>query len=273
MSTAQRIAVVMPAYNAERYVRSAIESVLAQTCADFTLYVFDDGSTDATAQIVRSIADPRLRLIGSARNQGGAATRQRALATVEEEWVAYLDADDLARPDRLEKQRATVAAHPGLVVLGSALECIDELGRSLGFRRYPLDASAVLRRLPIENCIAQPAAFFHRPTALRAGGYPPGPDGAEDYSLWLRMGRLGAIANHPAPLTRYRLHAAQFKSTRTRQQILQTLKTRLEARRLGYPTSLAFWASWTAQAALLALPPALVRWLFVKRTLRRELPR
>src|SRR5512145_570528 len=125
MTMAERIAVVMPAFNAERYIRSAIESVLAQTDAAFTFYVFDDGSTDATAEIVRSIPDPRLRLIGSERNQGIAATRQRALTMVGEEWIAYLDADDLARRARLEKQRAMVAANPKLVVLGSALECLD----------------------------------------------------------------------------------------------------------------------------------------------------
>ena len=270
MSLTPNVAIVMPVFNCQRYIRAAIESVLRQTYSDFTLYVFNDGSTDATREVVQSISDPRLRLINNSRNQGGSAIRQYAITTLDEEWIAYLDADDVARPDRLEKQRAMIAANPKLVAVGSALECIDERGHRLGFRRYPLRADEIRRRLPMENCVAHPAVFFHRPSALRAGGYHADVDGAEDYSLWLRMACLGDIENHPEPLTLYRLHAAQFKSRQTRQQIRQTLKTRLEARRLGYPVSLRFWATWVALAALLMLPVSIVIWFFRRRTLETE---
>ncbi|MCM2278498.1 MAG: glycosyltransferase [Oligoflexia bacterium] len=272
MFTLPSLAVVIPTYNGERTVRHSIESVLNQTYRDFTLYVFNDGSKDGTSELLRSIArecgDPRLKVIDNPVNLGLSKTHQLALASLKEEWLAHLDHDDLMRPDRLEKQVAMIAANPRLVAVGSALQYIDGSGAPLGLRRYPVGAQEIRRRLPIENCVANPAALFHRPTALKVGGYRPGIDGVEDYDLWLRMAQVGDIENHPEPLTSYRIHPSQFTARNTRQQNRRSLRTRLEAVRLGYPAGPYYWLTWLAQAALLAFPGRFVIWLFNRRVLR-----
>jgi succinoglycan biosynthesis protein ExoO len=97
-----KVSVIVPAYNAERYVENAVYSALAQTLADVEIIVVDDASTDATAQIVAGICDDRVRLLRNERNCGPAQARNLALRAARGEWIAFLDADDWFAPNRLE---------------------------------------------------------------------------------------------------------------------------------------------------------------------------
>jgi len=262
------VAVAIPVFNGEKYLSFAIESVLKQTFADFTFHIYDDGSTDSTHEILDAVHDPRLRIHRLPKNEGLCKIRQRILDEVDAEWIAFLDQDDVARPDRLEKQLRTALSSPSIVVVGSAIECIDEKGTRIGVRRYPEQSAQIRQRLPIENCIANPAALFHRAAAIKAGGFDRDCDGVEDYGLWLRMALLGDIVNHPEPLTQYRIHSEQYKAKRTRRQLIDSLRIRTKAIRLGYPLTFFFALTWVAQAALLLLPASIAFHLFMKKTVR-----
>ncbi len=114
------ISVVIGAYNAERYIARAVESMLAQTYTDFELIAVDDGSTDRTAAILRSCAarDARVRVIEAA-HQGISGAANRGIAAARQAWIARMDADDIALPHRLERQLAAAAAAPEVVLWGA----------------------------------------------------------------------------------------------------------------------------------------------------------
>src|SRR4051812_44688990 len=134
--TSTPVSILMPAYNAERYVAEAVASVLAQTHRDFELLAIDDGSTDGTLGILQSFAatDPRVRIL-SHENTGMGRALNAALERCRHEWVARMDADDVMVPDRLERQLAFVAERPGLVVCSTLVRYIDEGGSVIGQNR------------------------------------------------------------------------------------------------------------------------------------------
>ncbi|MBU6376336.1 MAG: glycosyltransferase family 2 protein, partial [Bdellovibrionales bacterium] len=239
MST--RVTVIIPAYNAESFLQETLDSLYIQKFRDFQILVVDDGSTDRTLELLEKQTDPRLKFV-SYRNCGAGASRQRAMESVDSELIAFLDADDLAHPDRLGAQLSLFEQDESLVLVGSGLELINQDGVTVGFRSYPESDSAIRAMLPIENPVAQPAVMIRRSIAVLAGGYRVNEgDGAEDYDLWLRMARLGKLKNLPDHLTRYRLHKNQFKASRTRLQLRASLTVRKRAVfEYGYPRSLRF---------------------------------
>ena len=113
----------MPAYNAEKYINEAIDSILAQTFTDFEFIIIDDGSTDSTCAIVESYSDSRIRFFKNEHNLGVAATLNRGLDLARGEYIARMDADDISLPTRFEKQAAYMDSHPDVVVCGTGVEC------------------------------------------------------------------------------------------------------------------------------------------------------
>src|SRR5262249_44460136 len=126
------VSVMMPVYNAERYVGKAIESVLNQTLSDFELVIVNDGSTDGSLEILQEYAarDPRIRLT-SRPNVGLVGSRNELLDAARSNLVACMDADDISRSDRLERQVEYLRAHPDCVLVGSRVIIIDPDGQPL----------------------------------------------------------------------------------------------------------------------------------------------
>jgi glycosyltransferase involved in cell wall biosynthesis len=118
---APRVSIVTPVYNARVFLRPAVESVLMQSTHDFELFLIDDASTDGSREWLRTIGDPRVRLLENQYNVGPALTRNRALALAKGEFIAFHNADDLAVPDRLAKQVTFLDAHPEIQLLGGSL--------------------------------------------------------------------------------------------------------------------------------------------------------
>ena len=108
------VSIAIPVHNAEATVRQTLDSVLAQTCEDYEVVLVDDGSSDGSHDVLLSYAeeDPRFRVFRNGENRGAAFSRNRAVREAKGEYVAFLDADDLWTPDKLEKQAAFAAAHP-----------------------------------------------------------------------------------------------------------------------------------------------------------------
>ncbi len=118
----------MPAYNAERYIREAIESILNQTFSDFELIVINDGSTDGTLECIRSFGDERIKIINNKQNLGIIRSRNIGLQASRGEYIAKMDADDISLNTRLQRQVNYLDQHPEVAVIACKLAVMDESG-------------------------------------------------------------------------------------------------------------------------------------------------
>lgn len=202
-----KVTVMMAVYNAQRYLRQAIESILGQTYADFELLIVDDGSSDNSSVIIRSYSDARIRVLHNESNRGVAYSRKRALLNARGDFVAVLDADDVSSPERLEIQVSFLDTHPDTAAVCSNYEVIDEYGKVLHVDRVVLDHLSMKWRLLFGNPIANSSTMFRRIMALEVGGYDEKRlYGTEDYDLWSRLVNRGKINRLDMLLIQYRYH-------------------------------------------------------------------
>ena len=210
MGRAPDISVVMPVFNADRFLRAAIESVLAQTFQAFEFLIYDDGSTDHSIDIVREYAlrDPRIRFFPM-KHAGYVTWLNAGLQEAAGEFVARMDADDLSLPMRFETQRAFLRKHVDVVVVGSDYLSIDDEGEALGIARHETKHEQMLAQLLAGGfgVIAHPTCMMRRAAALRVGGYTKQYETTEDLDMWLRLAEVGRLANLPQILFQYRHHA------------------------------------------------------------------
>jgi glycosyltransferase involved in cell wall biosynthesis len=197
------VTVLLPVYNGDRYLHAAVESILAQTFKSFELLIVDDGSTDGTEAICRSFTDPRIRVVRHEKNSGIIFALNDGIDQITTKYVARMDADDVALPDRLGRQIAFLESRADIAACGSwARELVDG-----GLR-------AVMRRPTGEYLLKtawQPVPIFHPTACLRTEvlqelRYRPDFIHAEDYDLWLRLCRHHRIDNVPKVLLHYRIH-------------------------------------------------------------------
>ncbi|WP_333606050.1 glycosyltransferase [Novosphingobium sp.] len=236
------ISVAMSVYNGERYLALAIESVVAQDFEDFEFLIVDDGSTDASAQIIRrhAEADARIRPI-LRENRGLIASLNEMIALAAAPIVARMDADDICRPDRFSKQIAFLAKHPDYGVVGSWSEDIGEEGEPLirnGMADHPLTHEDLLAA--IENgdqLICHPAAMFRRDIVRAIGGYHAAFRHCEDFDLWLRLANVTKLGNISEPLLRYRRYPTQVSARHATEQQIGTAVARIawRERQAGRP--------------------------------------
>ena len=210
MANDARVSVVMSVYNGEKYLREAVDSILNQTFTDFEFIIIDDGSTDNTARILREYRDHRLISVHNSENRGQTRCLNQGLRIARGEYVARLDADDIALPQRLEQQLGFLALNPSVVLLGTWCECISETGTHVGFCKYPTDPNEILDSTVEMDPFAHPSVVYRRDVALQEGGYPEQFVWAQDFALWLRLLRHYQAANLPAVLVKLRLHSRQM---------------------------------------------------------------
>jgi len=207
--------VLIPAYNAAATLRSAVESIQAQTVRDIRIVIVNDGSTDDTPRIAAMLArdDPRVTLVNTP-NQGIVEARNEALRNAASEFVACLDADDIALPHRLERELEYLAAHPECVAVGSHVEHVDEQGRALSDMTQPIDpAIADPAKAPaLEPYIIQSTLLAKRAEIEAIGGYRHVPN-SEDSDLFWRLSERGELVNLSERLGKYRVHAASVSSS------------------------------------------------------------
>lgn len=235
------LSVILPVYNGAEFLDEALDSVRRQTFDDLELIAIDDGSTDASTAILarHAAADRRLRLAARP-HQGIEAALNHGLALAAAPLVAVMNADDVARPDRLARQAAFLEAEPGVAAISGALEWIDPAGRPFRVSRPPTAPAEIRETLHRTNCMAHPAVMLRREAVLALGGYRTGFAYAEDYDLWLRLAERWDLANLPEIVLAYRCHPAGISLPKARQQILSDLGVRLAAgrRAAGLPESL-----------------------------------
>jgi glycosyltransferase involved in cell wall biosynthesis len=220
MGSTPTISLVMSVYNAGRFLRPAMDSVLAQTFGDVEYIVIDDGSSDGSPQVLRDYAarDPRVRLT-LRENKGLTLTLNEGLAQARGEFVARMDCDDVSLPDRFEKQLAYLRADPRRVCAGGHFELIDEKGRLLTRLRPPSEDEAIQKLLLAgHTAICHPAAMMRREAVMRVGGYDPYFKTTQDLDLWLRLGEVGRLGNVPEVVLKFRQHGGSVSETKREEQ-------------------------------------------------------
>lgn len=254
MCPAPEVSVVMPAYNAERFLREAIDSILSQTLASLELVVVDDGSTDTTPEILAGIHDPRCRIVRQA-NSGLPRALNAGIAASTAPLVARMDADDVAEPDRLRLQVAYLREHPEVGAVGTRATVIDEDGRVTGAMDVPTDPADIRRRLIVRNLLVHPAVTMRRDALQRAGLYDAAFPAAEEYDLWFRMLRVAELANLPNRLLRYRVLPGSFTARKQHTMVRYGLIARWRAIQVGLYSPVQA-VHLLLPALTLALPPA-----------------
>jgi glycosyltransferase involved in cell wall biosynthesis len=204
-----RVSVVMSVFNGERFLREAVNSVLRQTFRDFEFIVIDDGSTDGSRDVLTSIHDSRIVMVTNQDNMGLSSSLNTGVSIAQGEYVARMDADDISLPDRLQKQVMFLDGHPDIGVLGGAIQFINEQGEKGGLWVCPLSPLAAQWDLFFSPPVAHPAVLMRKSLLVGLGQnqvYDPAEDVlyAEDYDLWVRLGRITRIVSIRDVLVYYR---------------------------------------------------------------------
>jgi len=208
------VSVITPAFAAERFLPATLASVRAQSCTDWECLVVDDASPDRTAEIAAAAAaeDPRIKLIRQPSNRGVAAARNAALAAAQGRFVAFLDADDLWLPAKLERQLAFMA-ETGAGLCYTAYRRIDETGARVG-RLIHAPREMTWRRLLKNTAIATQTVMVDRE---KTGPLAMTEQRRDDMILWLGLMRRGVVARGlDEDLVRYRQVKGSLSSRRTR---------------------------------------------------------
>jgi glycosyltransferase involved in cell wall biosynthesis len=202
-----KISVVMPAYNAGKYIREAINSVLAQTFSDFELLIINDGSTDNTLEVIASFSDPRIILINQEVNKGIAAALNTGLLHAKTEYIARFDADDVCFPERLAIQFDFLETHPDYILTGSDAEYVSESGEHLfHFKCISHTNDHILKKINNYCPFIHSSVMYRKDAVLRAGGYSLYAHNFEDYFLWVRLHKYGRFYNLQKPLIKVRFN-------------------------------------------------------------------
>ena len=224
------VSVVMPAYNAERFIGEAIDSVIRQTVNDWELIVVDDGSTDRTAAIVSSYRDPRIKLVSAGSRGGQAAARNIGTSIASFPFLSYLDADDRLMPDNFATLRQALDMHPDAVVAYGTHVRIDETGKRYGTRRLATHLARptgdVLPQFLCGNHMVNGGVALARKAAVRqVGGFKAGLPCNDDWVLWAHLAAIGDFHHVPGYV------ALEYRelSTGITQTVSKTFEKRLPA--------------------------------------------
>ncbi len=207
--TVPTISVVMPAYNAERYIAEAIDSILAQTFTDFEFIIINDGSTDRTKEIILSYNDPRIIYIENEENSGICVTLNKGLDSARGKYIARMDSDDISLPNRFEMQVRYMDAHPEISVCGSDFIVFGEGIKEYTFKQVH-DSDDCAAGLIFNPCLAHPSVMI-RKTILDNNKISYNNDfrGLEDFKMWWEIAQHARITNLPITLLKYRHHPGQ----------------------------------------------------------------
>jgi glycosyltransferase involved in cell wall biosynthesis len=216
----------MSVYNSERYLAQAVESILDQTYPNFEFIVIDDGSTDRSLAILQDYAARDRRIRFSHRENGGIPkTRNELVAQANSEFIAVMDSDDIAFPDRLGLQVAFLQQQPEVVWVGGAFDLMDAWGHRLTRIGMPQRNDEIQQLLVQGNTsFLHPGAMIRRSAILQVGGYDEALPTAHDLDLWLKLSEIGKLANLPEPTVQYRIHANSI-CDRNKERALSEIQT------------------------------------------------
>ena len=229
--TNPKISVLMPVYNGEKYITSAIESILHQTFRNFECIIIDDCSTDKTWNIIKKFALLNKKIIPLRNNKHIRITKtlNKGLAVAKGKYIVRMDADDWSYPNRLEKQFAFMEKHRDVGVSGSAIEICNETLGVKNIRRYPLTDRAVRKIIFRYSPFAHPATIWRREMLQAVHGYNENIPLSQDYELYFRIGKICKFANLSNILLKLRTHNDSSSIIRGRYQEQYAIYSRIKA--------------------------------------------
>lgn len=192
-----KVTVIMPLYNAEKYVKETIDCILNQTFKDFELLIIDDCPTDSTLDVVNQIRDDRIRIIHNEQNRGIAYSRNHGLAEAKGEYIALMDDDDLTPLDRLEREAVFLDNNPGIGVVGGNVEWISEKGEKRGKPAFLKTIPGEIRSEMMFSCPMANSSTMFRKSIIDNYDitYKDGMFGMEDFRFWTEMSLHAQIVN------------------------------------------------------------------------------
>lgn len=236
-----KVSVLICVYNGMTYLATALDSVLKQTYSNTEVIVVDDTSTDGTRAYLEEVSatEPRLKLVFNTQNLGVAGSRNRALDEATGEYVAIMDADDIAHEDRFAEQVEFLQRRKDVVCVGTNHDLIDAKGRMITSLQLPESNEEIQKKiLAGHGAICNPTAMIRRELLVNIGGYDTDIKSAEDLDVWLKLGERGKLWNIQKPLLKYRIHnnsESASHATRQRESALKACKNAWERRGIdGY---------------------------------------
>ncbi|MDR0605763.1 MAG: glycosyltransferase family 2 protein [Bacteroidales bacterium] len=194
------ISVLVPVYNADAFIREAIDSVLCQSFRNFELLLMDDGSTDCSADIIRSYSDPRIHY--ELCPHDFIATLNRGIEIAQGKYIARLDHDDMMTPDRLQTQYDFMEAHPEIAACGAFMQTF---GDSSHIIYMPVEHNDIVQTMLLYDTMSNSTGFIRRSVLMEHNiRHENGYSFADDYKLWTEIAKVGKLANIPKVLTKHR---------------------------------------------------------------------
>lgn len=224
------VSVILPVYNAGLYIRQTIESILSQTYQNFEFIIIDDCSTDNSWNIVQEYAKcyKQIKVYKNHKNLKSAKTVTRAIALAKGDFLARMDADDIALPDRLEKQVNYLLQHTDTVALGGQCILIDQDNNRIGEKLFPTSFDEVYKYI-FQFCPVQQPTFMIAKKRLPKNFdyYSHGMTPVEDIELLFKLFRHGKVENLPDLLLMYRIHGKNVSLVNMKHSFYLTLISRI----------------------------------------------
>ena len=216
------VSVIIPVYNAEKYVEQAVRSIMTQTYKNLEILITDDSSTDGSFAILQRLAeeDPRIKLFKNEQNQKIVRTLNALIERANGKYIARMDADDISLPKRIEKQVAFMESHPDYAMCGTNAWCIDETGRRLKKSRLPISYNDCKLFLKYFSSFYHPTVML-QVSVLKESLYSEDFLYAEDYELWVRLiyKKNLKCANLKENLLKYRIFKNQSSYINNNNQV------------------------------------------------------
>jgi len=229
-----KVSVIISAYNSEKYIAAAIDSILNQTFNDFEVLITNDGSTDSTGEILRSYKDPRIKLFDNQVNAGADNSYNTMMKSALGDYIAKLDADDTALPHRLAKQVEFLDANKDIILCSGWAKVFKHDG-SIYIDSYPQKDPEIRAAMLSYNTFVHSAVMFRKETALKNNiFYNPDKWPADDYDIFARMLRFGKAEILPEVLIHYTYHTENVTSKKY--DILQKMTDLTRVEQIEYLT-------------------------------------
>jgi glycosyltransferase involved in cell wall biosynthesis len=233
-----KVTVVIPAYNAMTFLPETLDSVLQQTFTDFEVSIVNDGSTDRIVAWFMTVKDDRVRLISQA-NQGLSAARNTGIDEARGEYIAFLDADDLWAPTKLEQQVRCLDRDPAVGLVYTWTRLVDETGKPTGVKYDSEVEGNVWQQILVGDIVGSgSSAMVRRDCFDRVGGFDPNLPAAEDFDLWTRIAAQYPVAVVKEFLLDYRQHSSNM--SRNHLKMMQALRMTFEKRFQSVPLELLY---------------------------------
>ena len=228
------ISIIMPAYNAERHIRQAIQSILNQSYKHFELIIINDGSSDNTKAIIKSYSDNRIRFFENEKNSGIVYCRNKGLKLAKGEFIGMFDADDVAHQEKFSMQVSFLEENKDFGMVGSWAKFIDEDGKKLsGSWKLKASPAMIPAIMLFKNYFLQ-SAVLYRQECIRKFSFKEGFDILEDYIIWLEIIQEYKAWNLQKYLVDYRIHSEGVTKKHSKEKLEKEKKVfRIQLMELG----------------------------------------